>query len=926
MRGEDASHSQTALHWRFAGCQLDEARGELRVNDQVVEIQRVPLDVLRTLLRHAGEVVTKDELAEAVWTRTVVDDAVITKAVGKLRAALGDRDQAIIKTVHGVGYRLMADVAVEDAKRHTPQLRLDLKAGDHPPLREHWVLTLCLGAGGYGEVWLAEHQHTHEQRVFKFAADGTALTALKREVTLFRLLRESLGERDDIQPLLDWNLTEQPYFVEQRWEPGGSLLQWAEAQGGLHAVPLTTRLDLLAQVAGAVSAAHGIGVLHKDLKPANIIIDTSGDAPRARLSDFGSGRVIDSAELAQLGITRMGFTQTMALDADSTSGTPMYLAPEVLAGQPLSVKADNYALGVMLFQLVVGDFSRPIAPGWVRDVDDALLRGDIADCVDGDPARRLGDAGELVERLRTLDQRHHLAAQQQRAQADAARLEQRLKQARQRRTVWAAVASVSVLGLGVSLWFHGQAQQARTAAETAAAQAQAESALVEQMNTFLVDDLIGGADFNRNGTPELTVAEAIANGRQRVDERFADQPLLAARLRSALASTEYALANYEAATALNEQALAVLQGQPEASPRTLVDALLLQSSLQDHASDYADAIATLQWGLDRPALLTAPGVKADAPVLFRLHQAQRQLKLGQHTQALANIEQAETLLASLPAHLKDQSGWELYAAKGGLQIGQGQTAAAADSFQRAIAAGHAVFGTADPRVVSVELDLAAALTKLGEFEDAIAQVDAAQPGLNNGFDPNSFMPLKAALWKGRAQLGAGLAQDAVDTLEPAATLSQRNFGPASLITLVLENALADGWIALNDADAAEALLIPARDRLEHTTLGPDIFATHTTRFAIDASLCRVQALREDWPGLRAKAVPLLEAALAHQPPGHATIVDIALSLAQAELALGDPAAARRALAHATTILHANAKPFGMLLERARALEKALTPS
>ena len=76
--------------WRFDRFVYDEARRILIRDGRELVLQRKPLDVLAFLLHHAGEVVTKDELAQALWTRTVVDDAVIAKAVGKLRAALGD--------------------------------------------------------------------------------------------------------------------------------------------------------------------------------------------------------------------------------------------------------------------------------------------------------------------------------------------------------------------------------------------------------------------------------------------------------------------------------------------------------------------------------------------------------------------------------------------------------------------------------------------------------------------------------------------------------------------------------------------------------------------------------------------------------------------------------------------------------------------
>ena len=83
----------------------------------------------------------------------------------------------------------------------------------------------------------------------------------------------------------------------------------------------------------------------------------------------------------------------------------LYTAPEVLEGKPVTLQADIYALGLMLYQMVVGDLSRALAPGWRREVADELLCEDIAVAVDGSPERRLGNALRLAERLRALESR-----------------------------------------------------------------------------------------------------------------------------------------------------------------------------------------------------------------------------------------------------------------------------------------------------------------------------------------------------------------------------------------------------------------------------------------------------------------------------------------------------------------------------------------
>jgi eukaryotic-like serine/threonine-protein kinase len=224
---------------------------------------------------------------------------------------------------------------------------------------------------------------------------------------------------------------------------------------------MNLRLRLLIDVAKAVAAAHGIGVLHKDLKPANILIvpAASGAGWQIKIADFGSASLFDPARLQALGITNLGFTQTASSEAQILSGTVMYLAPEVLAGQSPSAGADVYALGVLMYQLVIGDFRKPLAPGWESEISDPLLREDIANAASGDPEKRLSSAAELAERLETLEQRRSRRDELESARLRAAIAERKLGEARARRP-WVIVAVVTLaVGLGVSFTMYRRAAQ-----------------------------------------------------------------------------------------------------------------------------------------------------------------------------------------------------------------------------------------------------------------------------------------------------------------------------------------------------------------------------------------------------------------------------------------------------------------------------------
>src|SRR5215471_8550030 len=258
----------TGRVWTFAGYEFDESSRELRFGGEPVELEAKPLEVLYQLLLHAGEVVTKEELLESAWPGVTVVEGSLATAVSKLRKALGEDESSIILTVPRIGYRLA--VAVHCRQVAAPTVRLGFAGGEPVPGRDQWRFVRKLDASASSEVWLAEHPKTHESRVFKFAADGIRLKGLKREVTLARLLRDSLGERPDFVRVLEWNFDAPPFYLESEY-CGDNLAEWAAKQGGLLAIPLGARLRLFLELAQGVAAAHDVGVLHKDIKPPNVL-------------------------------------------------------------------------------------------------------------------------------------------------------------------------------------------------------------------------------------------------------------------------------------------------------------------------------------------------------------------------------------------------------------------------------------------------------------------------------------------------------------------------------------------------------------------------------------------------------------------------------------------------------------------------------
>jgi WD40 repeat protein/class 3 adenylate cyclase/tRNA A-37 threonylcarbamoyl transferase component Bud32 len=342
-----------------------------------------------------------------------------------------------------------------------------------------WVLEKKLGEGGFGEVWLGRHQKLKEERVFKFCFRADRVRSLKRETTLFRVLKERVGDHPNIVRLLEVYFEEPPFYVVMDHVEGQDLKSWCEQRGGVDKVPLEVRLEIVAQIADALQAAHDAGVIHRDVKPGNILVcnwrepqspseasRTSAMPIRAKLTDFGIGQVV--SEEALEGITREGFTQTIVRDSSSSqTGTQMYMAPELMAGKPASIRSDIYSLGVVLYQLVVGDLSRPVATDWAEEISDGLLTEDLKRCFAGHPEQRFAGAGQLAEHLRALPERRAAVqrkeAERQRQQAEKAALERAAYRRGMMRTAgFAAIIVALVAGLAIVAL-----QQSRKAEETA---------------------------------------------------------------------------------------------------------------------------------------------------------------------------------------------------------------------------------------------------------------------------------------------------------------------------------------------------------------------------------------------------------------------------------------------------------------------------
>ena len=191
-----------------------------------------------------------------------------------------------------------------------------------------------IGRGGMGAIYLAEDRDLGRQVAVKvlddrFAGDDQLRQRFKREA----LTAARLGGNARVVTIFDVGEWEGRPYIVMEYLPGGTLADRAREGPVEH----ETALTWLAQAAEALDAAHGEGIVHRDVKPANLLFDARGDLA---VADFGIARAADDT---------MGMTA-----AGTVLGTAGYLSPEQALGRPATPASDLYALAIVAYELLTG--------------------------------------------------------------------------------------------------------------------------------------------------------------------------------------------------------------------------------------------------------------------------------------------------------------------------------------------------------------------------------------------------------------------------------------------------------------------------------------------------------------------------------------------------------------------------------------------
>jgi len=601
-----------------------------------------------------------------------------------------------------------------------------------------------LGRGGMGAVYLAERADDtyHKQVAIKLVRAGFGTEESLRR---FRAERQILAklEHAHIARLLDGGASEdgQPYVVME-YVDGRPLLEYCREQG----LGLRARLGLFLQICGAVQYAHQNLIVHRDIKPGNVLVNTEGVA---KLVDFGIAKLLAEDPIAS--------TATQSFERLLT---PEYASPEQVRGETISTASDVYSLGALLYELLTEkpplEFAsrtaveiervittvEAVAPS-VRSGNRALA-GDLDNIVlmalRKEAGRRYASASALSEDIQRYLDGYPVQAREEGLTYRAAKF------VRRNRVGVAAAALFAVMLAG----FVTTVIRERNSANR-------ERVKAEQVSKFLVKSFeLANASETRGR--QVTAREVLEQGVARLDKELRDQPGIQTTLMDTIAEAYLSLGLLKDSVRLNGQAMEKAKQAGLGESLEMADLLSQRSYLLRESGQYKPARESMQEAFAMLARVAgrddnrrASYLRSYGPLLYISGEPAEAEKVLREALALrrklsgVNHEEVVWNLANLSRALTDQRKYEeaMAAAKEALRVGrqsQGEVSEAvlaaynrigvasyhmrraADgetAFRSAIEVGTKLFGPEHKEVASNWNGLGAVLELAGKQQEAL---------------------------------------------------------------------------------------------------------------------------------------------------------------------------------------------------------------
>ena len=729
-----------------------------------------------------------------------------------------------------------------------------------------WQIIREIGQGGMGAVYEAHRiDDQYEKRVaIKTIAAGRNSEALLRR---FRHERQILArlEHPNIATLLDGGVTPdgQPYFVMEYVE-GEPIDRWCAARNK----GVEERIRLFRQVCAAVQYAHEHLVVHRDLKPRNILVTADGTV---KLLDFGIAKLLDPTH------SEDPLTQTGALPM-----TAVYASPEQRRGRPVTTATDIYSLGVVLYELLAG--CRPYG-SVAADIELLDLPPSPPSRVAGD--RRLqkvltGDLDSIVlKALRPEPDRRYRSAQllgddleryldgsPVSAQSDV--LSYRLGKfvRRHRAAVVAALLAIGALVGATAVSLH-QARVARSERDKALREAQR-----TQQVTGFFQNVLASARPNRQGSG-VTVVEAIDSAIVRADSSFKGEPDLQADIKLTLGSTLAGMYLYDRARPLLEDSYRLRRAIDGGAPSSQqADALFDLGAIEAEIGDAGRAESLYRASLDMRGRLpvvdsaeifdglsnvaeamlnqgklgeSAALYDTVAKALDRLRpndlerRAITRANLGTALSQLGRYVEAEPVLREAVRLFEQARGADDPGVASALQplagtlIFNRKYAEAEQMARRAVAINEKEFGRTNPATFSALRMLTSAMVESGRCRDALPQIREMLALRGHGMAETDPTLGVALLQLGQCQAEAGDLAASETTLRDALAVRIATFGADHWAVGQVQSMLGDVLGQRENDLEAERMLMEGYEGLKRG-LAPGHVRTEQARDRLESFL------------------------------------------------------------------------------------------